>query len=130
MIPAWSVQTWKPVVLTQAQFNAAIHGFSHVTTVVSKNATNADDGYIRCGQALWAAKVPLCEDSNQVQVIGIAFDWAEIKKGFVALVDPMTLLSNVEVVDKEGACLGLMHKVMLLNTAVYLMNWQPHAASA
>jgi hypothetical protein len=56
----------------------------------------------------------------------LAWDWAEVRKDVVALCDPMNVLSNVRLVDDEGAPLGAAERVLHLNSAIHELDWQPH----
>ncbi|MDN3919231.1 hypothetical protein [Roseateles violae] len=117
---AWQVTTWKPVQLTPTQFSELLEKFEKI----SSNVLRSPRSTLRCGQALWAAPV---EGRHRGDRIGIAWDWAEVREGVVALVDPMRLLSNLQLVDDDGICLDESALVVHLNTALYALDWQSSA---
>ena len=117
----WQVTTWNRIQLTPTQFSELVEKFEKI----SSNVLRASGGSLRCGQALWAA--PISASEGQADRIGIAWDWTEVREGVVALVDPMRLLSNLELVGDDGVCLDEGATVVHLNTAVYCLDWQSSA---
>lgn len=119
-IPAWQLISWKPVLTTLPDFRRALaqmrpFGDSPVDGGVPGGPRDGP----RQGQALWAATL-------KGQPLGLAWDWAEVRKDVVALCDPMNVLSNVRLVDDEGAPLGAAERVLHLNSAIHELDWQAH----
>jgi len=119
-IPAWQLISWKPVLTTLPEFRRAV---AHMRPFGEAAGEATEHGGSGCGprqgQALWAA-------THQGQPLGLAWDWAEVRKDVIALCDPMNVLSNVRLVDEEGALLGSAERVLHLNSAIHELEWQAH----
>lgn len=111
-VPAWHVINWSSVPIAARAFRGAYPRFKHLGTHVAEDA----DG-VRSGQALWGLHVG-------ENVIGLAFDWAEITRGVPVLSDPMQILSNVALLDEQGQPLPESDRIVELNTAVHEIDWQ------
>lgn len=119
-IPAWQLISWKPVLTTLPEFRRVL---AHMRPFGDAAAEGVEQGGPRHGprqgQALWAATL-------QGQPLGLAWDWAEVRRDVVALCDPMNVLSNVRLVDEEGALLCSAERVLHLNSAIHELEWQAH----
>ncbi len=117
-IPAWQLISWKPVLTTLPEFRRAL---AHMRPFAESSLEGAGPGGPRDGprqgQALWAG-------THKGQPLGLAWDWAEVRKNVVALRDPMNVLSNVRLVDDEGVPLGAAERVLHLNSAIHELDWQ------
>ena len=113
-IPAWQVMTWDAVPMGVSELERTITRMEHLGTSVCIDTENADK---RCGQALWGAEL----NGHRV---GIAWDWAEVVRDVVAMVDPMKILSNITVVDEDGRRLEAQHQIVALNNAIHELHWQ------
>ncbi|PTT91096.1 hypothetical protein DBR42_04565 [Pelomonas sp. HMWF004] len=69
------------------------------------------------GHTRWATAV-------QAAPIEIAWSWAEIQPGLIALRDPMSILSNVLILDAEGHALERAQRMLHLNNLVYQLDWR------
>lgn len=122
-IPAWQLMSWKPVLTTLPEFRCALARMRPWVDTLGAAAEGAGAvdpaGGRRQGQALWAS-------THQGQPLGLAWDWAEVRKDVVALSDPMNVLSNVRLVDEAGAPLGAAEQVLHLNSAIHELEWQAH----
>lgn len=120
MLPAaWQVFSWNPVLIR-------IPDFEHLTDIlhpidVAVTAHGVD--HLRSGQAFWAGEL----DGNR---IGIAWDWAELQRDVLTLLDPMKLISNVKLVSDEGNCLSESETILYLNCMVHDLPWQAHVSIA
>jgi hypothetical protein len=70
-----------------------------------------------CGQELWATAA----FSAGLQV---AWEWAEIGPGLLALRDPMDIMSNVVLVDARGRPVPDSLRAVHLNNLVYQLDWR------
>jgi len=116
-IPAWQLISWKPVLTTLPEFRRAIAQMRPVGDPPRK-VRPAEDGPPRGprqGQALWAA-------NHDGAPLGIAWDWAEVRRDVVALCDPMNVLSNVRLVDDDGEPLGEAERMVHLNSAMHALD--------
>ena len=113
-IPVWQVITWKPVRTTVDEWVDVLGRMRQLGASVSPQA--GPTGPAR-GQVLWGTL-----DSEQP--IGIAWDWAEMREEVLALSDPMGVLSNVMLVDEDGASIDDSLRTVYLNTAIHEFGWQ------
>ena len=118
--PAWRVFSWKPVSVTPRQWMHSVRSMRHVSS--SLELDDELDG-LRHGQVVWAT------DVGDVP-LGIAWEWREVKAGVVALADPMTVISNVELLSNDGERMLPSERILTLNAAVYRLPWlNPHGGS-
>lgn len=111
-VPAWHVINWSSVPIATRAFRGAYSLFTHLGTHIDEETTGT-----RSGQALWGLRVGK-------DVVGLAFDWAEITRGVPVLSDPMQILSNVALLDDQGQPLPEAARIVELNTAVHEIDWQ------
>ena len=62
--------------------------------------------------------------------IGMAWRWGEVRRGVLALADPMAIDSNIGFVNPTGGCLTEGERVIYLNGLVHALDWQKAAAVA
>lgn len=55
---------------------------------------------------------------------GIAWEWIEIAKGVVAMTDPMSLVTNLQLISAEGAILPASTAALHFNQFVRKLPWQ------
>jgi hypothetical protein len=72
---------------------------------------------LRYGQVLWGR-----EASDQM--VGLAWDWREVMPEVIALADPMTVLSNLRLLDERGGRLSDAELLLQLNNTIYSLGWQ------
>lgn len=118
-VPVWSVVTWPPVLVALSQFNRSLCRFRQLT--LAKLHGHADTGG-DYGQVLWTTTV-------DKRLVGLAWDWAALAKGAVAMTDPMNVLSNVVLHERDGRILPDEQRMVCLATAVLTLPWQAHVLS-
>lgn len=118
-IPAWQLISWKPVLTTLPEFRRAMTQMRPLGEAGVGGPFCGPRSGPRQGQALWAV-------THQGLPLGLAWDWAEVRDDVVALCDPMNVLSNVRLVDEEGAPLGDAERMVHLNSAIHELDWQAH----
>lgn len=118
-VPVWSVVTWTPVLVSVSEFNRSLCRFSQLT--LAKLHGHAETG-ADYGQVLWATTV-------DKRLVGLAWDWAALCKGAVAMTDPMNVLSNVVLHERDGRILPDEQRMVYLSTAVHTLPWQSHVLS-
>lgn len=109
----WSLRAWPPLL-----WQAASHvptGFRHLSTHVDSSA--AGNHSRASGQTIWAGVVGGCE-------AGMAWDWIEIAQGVVAMVDPMSVITNLRILGDEGEVLTSAEAALVLNGIVHALPWQ------
>jgi hypothetical protein len=117
---AWQVVAWRPVRATVGEFWHTLSSMRQVSASVSKPSRQLDD--TAKGQVLWGTR----GDSGEV---GLAWDWCEVRQ-VIALADPMTVLSNVQLVNDDGRRLPRAQELLYLNNAVHELCWQDEVRSA
>jgi hypothetical protein len=73
----------------------------------------------RHGSVLWAA--PACD-----MAIGLCWAWREVRANVIALDDPMSIFSNVVLLDDAGRQVAGYRRIQHLNWTVYSLHWQRH----
>ena len=118
MTPPWIVRSWPPV-LWPADHPPELR-FVHLGTRV----LSAGDPEHPCsGQTVWG-------DSTPDKAAGVAWDWVELQSGVVAMSDPISLVSNLQLVDSHGGVLTGLQAAMHLNQIVHTLPWQDEVARA
>ncbi len=69
------------------------------------------------GQTLWTGE----SDSGAA---GVAWDWIRLPAGVVAMVDPLSLVTNLQFVGSAGEVLAPLESVRQLNEIVHNLPWQ------
>jgi hypothetical protein len=112
MTPAWIVYAW-PTVLWQASSAPELH-LVHLGTRV----LNFGDSDCLCsGQTLWGSPA-------QERSAGVAWDWVEIQEGVVAMADPLSLITNLKLLDARGEALSNLEVAVQLHQIVHQLPWQ------
>lgn len=118
-IPPWQLIAWSPLPMTLHEFRRVVARMRPVASEGEAGASGRAAGLVeRRGLALWAA-------TRGGQPVGLAWEWAEVRDGAVALCDPMNVLSNVRLVDAAGGLLPAGERMVHLNSAVHGLDWQP-----
>ena len=112
MIPAWIVYAW-PRVLCEAAKAPHLH-FEHLSTQVLEKG---DAHHAACGQTLWMG-------NDGERQAGVAWDWISLPAGLVAMVDPMSLVTNLQFLSVAGDVLAPHESVRQLNKIVHMLPWQ------
>jgi len=111
----WAIAAWPRVVWTRQ--TVSVLEFAHLSTQVLP-AIGQVAGHR--GQTVWWA-------SHEGHDGAIAWDWVEVRGG-VCLVDPMTLVSNITIVDaadEEPASVDPdAERIVILNERVHQIAWQ------
>jgi len=75
------------------------------------------------GQTVWTAHA---SDGDA----GMAWDWIEIAHGVVAIADPLSVVTNVRLVNGEGEVLTALQAARFLNEMVHALPWQQEVERA
>lgn len=75
------------------------------------------------GQTFWAGAGASGE-------AGIAWDWVEIGPGVVAIADPLSVITNMRVLGREGEVLTAYDAARWLNGLVHALPWQSEVERA
>ncbi len=111
----WAIAAWPQVTWTRQVISGL--EFGHLSTQVLPGIGQVSG---HRGQTVWWA-------SHEGHDGAIAWDWVEIRGG-VCLVDPMTLISNIsvldEVTDKPLPADPDAERIVVLNERVHQIAWQ------
>jgi hypothetical protein len=114
-IQPWQVVTWPLVLVSEKRFNALQRSMQALGVSHYPDA----EAHLSYGQVLWGAGA-----DDDEQRIGIAWDWAEVKAGVPAMIDPMTLATNAVLVGNDGHRLDDGQQLLKLHAAINRLNWQ------
>lgn len=76
-----------------------------------------NSGAPRCGHSLWMARIG-------ERHAAVAWDWAEVQPGVVALADPNATFTNICFHDVQGAELEPLLATVCANRIVHRLPWQ------
>ena len=108
----WTLYSLPPV-FWQANLRRRPH-FVHLSTRV----TSVRRGFEPCaGNTLWGR-------FSKEGEAGLAWDWIEISDGVVAMVDPMSLVTNLQLVADDGRVLPATTAALHFNQFVRRLPWQ------
>ena len=116
--PAWIVYAW-PRILCAADAAARLQ-FAHLSTQVLVAGAGRRPS---TGQTLWLGRAGAA-------AAGVAWDWVSQPPGVVALADPMSLISNLQLVNEAGEVLAPIESVLQLNEIVHSLPWQDQVQRA
>ena len=110
--PPWALYSW-PIVFWSAD-SPRRPRFKHLATRV----TSARDRFGPCqGHTVWGR---FSGDGDA----GIAWDWVEVGCGVVAMVDPMRVLTNMQLLSGDGHILPATEAALHFNQFVRRLPWQ------
>ena len=118
LTPAWIVYAWAPV-LWQASAAPQLQLVHLGTRVLSFGDADCPSS----GQTLWG------DDSDQ-NATGVAWDWVELPQGVVAMSDPLGMVTNLRLLDAQGAALNQNQVAVHLHQLVHLLPWQSEVKRA
>jgi len=72
---------------------------------------------LRSGHTVWG-------DVSGDGDAGLAWDWIEVACGIVAMVDPMRVLTNMQLINREGLVLPASEAALHINQFVRRLPWQ------
>ncbi|MBE7419738.1 MAG: DUF4902 domain-containing protein [Ideonella sp.] len=110
--PPWTVRAW-PSLLWQVEKLQPLQ-LRHLGTRV----TNPGDQISRTsGQTIWAASL----GDHQA---GMAWDWIQLSRGVVAMADPLSVVTNLRLINPDGDVLTPLESLRCLNEVVHTLDWQ------
>lgn len=114
-IPAWQVTSWAPVDASLKDWRTAVRQLRHLGT---STLNDPGDQGLSSGQIVWGV------EKVGGLMFGMAWDWREIDHDVIVMQDPMTIITNVFLVDEAGERVSPSKQVVYLNTAIYMLPWQ------
>lgn len=121
MIASLEVASW-PMIRWSAQ-NIHRLSFVHFESVPERNDTTADLWTGLVGRSVWGGM-------SAAGMIGLSWQWAQVSPDVFALLDPMSIDSNLVLLASDGSRLSPMASAMVLNTFVSQIEWQQEAAQS
>jgi len=118
MKPPGTIRAWPPV-LWEAECVKHLRLF-HLGTLVFDGGDNTQPS---AGQTMWGARSDNCE-------AGMAWDWVQILPGVVAMADPMSVITNLQLLGPEGEVLTAWEAARHLNEVVHALPWQQEVGRA
>lgn len=112
MTPAWIVYAW-PRLLCATDATPQLQ-LAHLSTRV---LVPGDADHPAMGQTLWKGEW-------QHGTAGVAWDWVRLPVGVVAMVDPMSLVTNLQFLNPRGEVLAPADSARQLNEIVHALPWQ------
>jgi hypothetical protein len=85
--------------------------------------THVPRGIQRRGQVLWATDV---DDAK----VGVAWGWACLSNDAVVMLNPMSVTTNLALVDDSGDPLNFSQLMCCLNAIIYSLPWQQQVRTA
>jgi len=110
--PDWILRQWPPTACVSELVQTL--QFQHLSTFVTQVA---DVEQPALGQTVW-------HGDSELGRIGLAWDWVCLSEGIVAMLNPMSLVSNLQVVDAQGRPVTPFEAVRKLNGIVHALPWQ------
>jgi hypothetical protein len=110
-VTPWSLRAWPPLLWQSGR--AGRVRFRHLGTRI----VYRDDGPSAGGQTVWGAS----SDDGEV---GVAWDWIHLPRGVVAMADPMSVVTNLQLLGDAGEVLTAWEAARFLNQIVHTLPWQ------
>jgi hypothetical protein len=110
--PPWTVRSWPPL-LWQVEKLQPLQ-LRHLGTRVTNPG---DQTSYMAGQTIWAANAPIGQ-------AGMAWDWIQVAHGVVAMADPLSVVTNLRLVNPDGDVLTPLQSLRHLNEIVHALPWQ------
>ncbi len=112
-IPPWVIVSW-PTVLWRIDATKRLQLMHLGTRIVSSKGP----GHHVTGQTLWG------NEMDHENTAGLAWDWIEVRHNVIALADPMGLVTNLTLLNPQGALVPTLQAAIHLNELVHTLPWQ------
>ena len=113
--PVRCVKSWAPVAAALRHWQESSAGLRHVGTSV---CARVPKGTRHSGQVLWATEV-------RHSKVGIAWGWVYQQDGIVVMLNPLSVVTNLALVDDDsGDPLSFGQLMCCLNAIIYALPWQ------
>lgn len=107
---AWKILSLPPLLWQSPWPGVALN---HLDTTIDETSI---DGRAR-GQSTW-----YLESEDGMGALG--WEWEQMRRGVVALSDPMCIVSNLRIVDEDECPVAESRRALVLNTLVHGAPWQ------
>jgi len=118
MTPAWALRAWPPLL-----WQAGDAGDLELTHLGTQVITTPNEPGPCSGQTLWGK-------ADADRAAGLAWDWVEIRRGVVAMADPLGVVTNVRFIDDHGEVLPDRQLAIRLQQLVHALPWQDEVRRA
>jgi len=110
--PPWTVRAWPPLLWQVDQLRRL--QLRHLGTRITHPGDPANR---TAGQTIWASSA----DGSQA---GMAWDWIHLSRGIVSMADPLSVVTNLRLVNADGDGVPMLETLRYLNEVVHSVNWQ------
>lgn len=83
---------------------------------ITIDEASTKSGHAR-GQTMWHLQ-------HRDGLAAVGWEWVQIKRGFLALSDPMNIVSNLRIVDEDDCVVTDSMRMVVLNKLVHSTKWQ------
>jgi hypothetical protein len=118
-IHAGRVISWATCLVPVDQMDRLLRSMRHLGSI----RVAGDDSAGREGRSVWIG-------SFDGHPIGLSWQWGEVRRGVLALSDPMAIESNIGFIGPAGSALGEGVRTLHLNALVHALDWQATADRA
>lgn len=113
-MPSWKVIALRPARTTVLAWSAAARHLRNLDTTVH---IDSDAGGLRYGQVMWGTNVA-------GDVAGLAWDWREVQPDVVAMCDPMSVQTNLELLNRSEEPMTHDQQLLYLNRTIHSLPWR------
>jgi hypothetical protein len=118
----WQLVNWPPVKAHVTEWLNGNDRARHLaTTTLSSSGWSPNSPTY--GQVAWGWDV-MDQDAEISRTVAAAWDWCAVKPGVIVLADPMTLITNLVLVDATGFPITEDEKLLQLHLAIMQLDWQ------
>jgi hypothetical protein len=109
----WQIISWEPLPTSLETFRDMSRAMRNLGIAVH---SRGPDG-LCTGQVAWGMDA-------KAGPAGIAWDWAEVRAGVLAMADPMTILSNIVLLSPDTEQLVWSERLLKMHEAIHRFTWQ------
>lgn len=113
-----SVSQWFPISATLLEWQRLTRSMRQLEV----SSAFDDESRVQHGETLWGAP---CRGT----LVTLAWRWREVNANVLAIDNPMTISSNVVLLDERGREITQAKRILHLNNAVHRFSWQAPIAT-
>jgi hypothetical protein len=114
-VQPWMIKSWPLVDMQVSESNNAWPKFWHANTTVLDLPS---DGVVARGDTVWLGEMGRRQ-------IAVAFEWAELREGVVALADQNWIVSNIRPLRADKTYQEHLEALISFNRLAHALAWQP-----
>lgn len=113
-VTPWQLYRMPSVTASLAEFNHHVSKMRRWGVVYDHESGESRQ---RTGKIVWGTE---CEPG----AVALAWEWGDVAECVPALSDPMTILSNVVLLNEDGSPVEGTRRLLVLNSALHTLDWQ------